>query len=72
MNRTVRVGKVEDQDRFRREDMLRLTPDERVRLVFEMQARFLGSGRQPLQRTVVVRSLRGDRGAPSRPVQGPA
>lgn len=50
IEKTVRVGKPEDQDRWRREDMLRMTPNERVRLLVEMQHAYFPELRKPLRR----------------------
>lgn len=35
IEKTVRVGKPEDQDRWRREDMLRMTPNERLQMLLD-------------------------------------
>ena len=35
MEKKIRVGKIEDQDRFRREDMLRMTPNERLQMLLD-------------------------------------
>ncbi|OGV72791.1 MAG: hypothetical protein A3K19_28350 [Lentisphaerae bacterium RIFOXYB12_FULL_65_16] len=61
MKRVVRIGRIEDQDQFRREDCLRMTPEERVMLVFAMQRRHLGTGRARLRRVASVRRLDGAR-----------
>ncbi len=36
----VRIGKIEDQDRWRREDMQKLTPDERVDMLLQLQENY--------------------------------
>jgi hypothetical protein len=50
----------------------RLAPDERVRMVFQMQASVLGMGQQPLARVVTIRRLAGEPCASPRAVKGPA
>jgi hypothetical protein len=57
MKRVVRIGRIEDQDRFRAEDCLRMSPEERVMLVFAMQRRYLGTGRARLRRVASVRRI---------------
>jgi hypothetical protein len=41
MKKIVRVGKVEDQDEIRRTDFAQMSPDKRVNVTIEQQARFL-------------------------------
>ena len=38
MNHTVRIGKVEDQDRWRRDDLRACTPDDRVEMLLKLQS----------------------------------
>jgi hypothetical protein len=60
VQKIVRIGTIADQDRFRREDVRRMSPSRRVRLVLGMQRQFLDWDRCPLQRVAAVRRL-GDR-----------
>lgn len=39
MKNIVRIGEVRDQDAWRREDIKRMSPNERVKLVLELQDR---------------------------------
>lgn len=55
MKKTVRVGSVADQDRWRRDDVGRMTPSERVGLVFDMMAAHCGSGDGVMVRVAKVR-----------------
>lgn len=41
MEKVVRIGSVNDQDEFRREDCRKMTHDERVNAVLTMQSQFL-------------------------------
>lgn len=41
MIKTVRIGKLCDQDEFRRNDAAKMTPAERVHAVIEMQYNYL-------------------------------
>lgn len=41
MEKAVRVGTVEEQDEFRRADCARMTPQERVDALLELQANIL-------------------------------
>ena len=40
MKTVVRIGRVEDQDRWRRDDLRRCTPSERVDMLLQMQAAY--------------------------------
>ena len=62
MKRTVRVTRVEDQDRTRREDCLRLAPSERVEALLEWRSRFFGERMQRLVRTARIVRLGSDHG----------
>ena len=59
MKKLVRMGSVSDQDRFRREDCRRMSPDRRVRLLLEMQRRFLGWTGSAMPRIATIRRLAG-------------
>lgn len=41
MERIVRIGNIDQQDRFRREDCAKMSPQERVNSLLQMQANFL-------------------------------
>ena len=57
IQRIVRIGTVSDQDRFRREDVRRMSPGDRVRLVLRMQRQFLDWDRHSMQRVATVRRI---------------
>lgn len=48
MKNIVRIGEVRDQDAWRREDIKRMSPTERVNMVLEMQDRLLSCRSKPL------------------------
>ena len=54
MQRIARVGKVEDQDRLRSSDCLRMTPHQRVDALLAFRDRFFGDAPHPLVRTVKI------------------
>lgn len=45
----VRMGTVEDQDRWRREDLLAMTPDERVMTLIRLRNRQFGAVAKPIR-----------------------
>ena len=55
IKKTVRVGTVQQQDGFRRQDMLRMTPAERVKVLMEL--RDAAFAYEPLKRVASVRKL---------------
>jgi len=55
ISKTVRVGKVGDQDLFRREDMLRMSPSERIALLAGIRNRAFPY--EPLKRVAEKRRL---------------
>lgn len=57
MEKRVRIGKIEDQDRFRREDMLRMTPNERLQMLVDMQVAYFPEMKQKLKRVAQMRQL---------------
>ncbi|MBN1865174.1 MAG: hypothetical protein JW808_09765 [Victivallales bacterium] len=58
MEHKVRIGKVADQDGFRREDIRRMSPDERVSMLLLMQGSFYRWAENPgIKRTAAVRRL---------------
>jgi len=54
MKHVVRIGRLEDQDRMRRDDCLRLTPDQRVEALLRFRSQFFADDMRPLQRTARV------------------
>jgi hypothetical protein len=59
MRKIVRIGTVAGHDQHRREDVLRMPPSDRVRLVLEQQCRVYGWNRRPIVRVATVRRLGG-------------
>ncbi|MDD5598417.1 MAG: hypothetical protein PHV82_10765 [Victivallaceae bacterium] len=58
MEKTVRIGKVEDQDNFRRDDIRNMSPDARVNMMLEMQSRFCRWDLNPeIKRIVKVKKV---------------
>ena len=41
MEKVIKIGKLSDQDQFRRDGYLKMTPSQRVSAVIEMQANYL-------------------------------
>jgi hypothetical protein len=54
----IRVGKLVDQDRWRRDDLRACTPGERVNMLLQMQSAFLEDSAKPVERVLTVRDLR--------------
>jgi hypothetical protein len=52
--RRVRIGKVEDQDQFRREDLLAMTPEERIMTLVRLRNRQFGAISQPVRDSGIV------------------
>ena len=58
MVKIVRIGKLEDQDAIRRADVAALSPDRRVQIMLEQQARYLRWDLNPkIQRTAKLTRL---------------
>ncbi len=57
MEKIVRIGKIEDQDAFRRQDMRRLTPNQRVAMLLEMQCSYWPEWRGRIARVATLRQL---------------
>jgi hypothetical protein len=55
IKKTVRVGTVQMQDEFRREDMLRMSPAERVMMLMEL--RDAAFSYEPFKRVASIRKL---------------
>jgi hypothetical protein len=41
MKKVIKIGSISDQDQFRRDGYLKMTPNQRVSAVLEMQANYL-------------------------------
>jgi len=52
--RRVRIGKIEDQDQFRREDLLAMTPEERIMTLVKLRNRQFGAVSQPIRDSGIV------------------
>ncbi len=52
--RRVRIGKIEDQDQFRRADLLAMTPEERIMTLIRLRNRQIGAVSQPVRDSGVV------------------
>jgi len=50
----VRIGNVEDQDQFRREDLLAMTPEERIMTLVKLRNRQFGAVSKPVRDSGVV------------------
>ena len=57
MNMKIRVGKLVDQDRWRRDDLRACTPEERVDMLLQMQSAFLGESDRTVERVIHTRKL---------------
>jgi len=58
MKRRIRIGTVADQDCFRRDDVLRMSPNRRVSLLLDMQRRFLAwDDAPPMPRQATIRCM---------------
>jgi len=50
----VRIGMVEEQDRFRREDMLAMSPEERILTLIRLRNRQFGATAEPIRNSGIV------------------
>ncbi len=57
MKHTVRIGNVEDQDRWRRDDLRACSPDERVEMLLQLQADHFAGQDQTLVRVAHVKRM---------------
>lgn len=58
MKKIIRIGKMEDQDEFRREDIRKMSPSVRVDMVLKMQSQFFKWNLNPkIERTATVRKI---------------
>jgi hypothetical protein len=60
MNIRVRMVLISDQDRWRREDMRCLSPNERVDLLLQMQQHYRGDQAQHIKRVATIRTNRAE------------
>ena len=52
--KTVHIGAVADQDRFRREDVLAMTPEERIQTLIELRNQQFGRIAKPIRNSGIV------------------
>ena len=52
--KTVRIGAVADQDRFRREDTLAMTPEERIETLIKLRNQQFGRIAKPIRNSGIV------------------
>ena len=57
MKHIVRIGKIKDQDRWRRDDLRACTPNERVEMLLQLQADYFAGIDQTIIRTARVKRL---------------
>lgn len=58
MKKIVRIGKVEDQDHWRRDDLRACTPNERVEMLLQLQNDYFAGQDQALVRTACIKRLK--------------
>ena len=59
MKKVVRIGKIEDQDKFRRDDIREMSPNARVSMLIKMQRKFFDWDANPdIQRTATVTRMK--------------
>ena len=54
IEKTVRIGAVADQDRFRREDVLAMTPEERIQTLIKLRNQQFGRIAKPIRNSGIV------------------
>lgn len=52
--KTVRIGAVEDQDRFHRKDVLVMTPEERIQIRIKLRNQQFGRIAKPIRNSGIV------------------
>lgn len=57
MKPIVRIGKIEDQDRWRREDLRKCTPDERVDMLLQLQKNFFAGQDRTIVRVAHIKRM---------------
>jgi hypothetical protein len=50
----VRIGKIEDQDQFRRADLLAMTPEDRIMTLVELRNSQFGAVSRPVRNSGIV------------------
>ena len=55
MKPLVRIGKIEDPDRWRRDDLRAMTPNQRVRMLLKMQESARENPLPPMERIVHIK-----------------
>ncbi len=54
IEKNVRIGSVPDQDRFRREDTLAMTPEERIETLIKLRNQQFGRIAKPIRNSGIV------------------
>lgn len=57
IDKKIRVGRIADQDRWRRDDLRACTPDERVDMLLEMQSSFFATSDRAIKRVIHIQSI---------------
>ena len=58
MEKIVRIGKIENQDDFRRDDIRKMSPTSRVNMMLKMQYDFLKWNTNPkMERIVTIKKM---------------
>ncbi len=55
MKKKVRIGTVQNQDRWRRDDIQALSPNQRVDMLLKMQNQYFDSAPRPLKRVASIK-----------------
>jgi hypothetical protein len=55
MKKIVRIGTIEEQDRWRRDDLRAMSPTQRVSLLLQLQNQFYGNKERRLQRVARIK-----------------
>jgi hypothetical protein len=64
----VRIGSIADQDKCRREDMLAMTPQERIMTLFKLRDHQCGAASKPIRGSGVVSYRRLEHHSSSEPL----
>ena len=57
MKRTIRIGSLADQDRFRRDDLRKATPAQRVDMLLQLQERYFSGLDRTIQRVATIKRI---------------
>jgi len=60
MKHIVRIGSIEDQDLWRREDLKKCTPNERVDMLLQLQENFFAGQDRTIKRIVHIKRIKHD------------